>query len=432
MKLTHYAIRKLLIPLILILGLWAVFFYAAILYEVYDETNDTLQNYKSIILKSITADSTLLKDHVDIMSRYYIQEVSATEAQLDKDLFYDSKIYIEIEDEFEPVRVLKTYFRADNNKYYELRIELSTLEKDNMLSTILLSLSLLFILLVICLLLVIHLTFRRTLKPLKTLIGWLENYNLGKATEKLESHTNVQEFIILNEAVVRFTERNQELYLQQRRFIENASHELQTPLAISMNKLELMSDHPDCTESLLIEIGDIQKTLRNSINLNKELLLLSKIDNNQYSTKEIINLNELIISKLEDFSEMNNSKEIRIDYQEEAVAEWSMNQTLAGILFTNLIRNAFVHTNTGGRIVVLIQANRIQVANTGMGVALQQESLFKRFHKQTDNNRTTGLGLAIVKSIVKESKLTIDYEYKEEMHFFTVSPILSEKQKSIE
>ena len=110
MKLIHYTLRNLFVPILVIFAAWGCVFCLMILHEVEDETNDSLENYKEIIIRSALADSTLLKDHVDIMTRYYIREVPESEAKLDKDEFYDATVYIEIEQEYEPVRALRTYF----------------------------------------------------------------------------------------------------------------------------------------------------------------------------------------------------------------------------------------------------------------------------------------------------------------------------------
>lgn len=108
MKLIHYTLRNLFVPILVIFAAWGCVFCLMILHEVEDETNDSLENYKEIIIRSALADSTLLKDHVDIMTRYYIREVPESEAKLDKDEFYDTTVYIEIEQEYEPVRALRT------------------------------------------------------------------------------------------------------------------------------------------------------------------------------------------------------------------------------------------------------------------------------------------------------------------------------------
>lgn len=308
MKLIHYTFRNLSIPLLIILTAWACCFYFVIMHEIDDETNDSLENYKEIIIKSVLADSTLLRDHVDIMTKYYIREVPEAEAELDKDEFFDSTTYIEIEMEYEPVRVLRTWFMTSDRKYYELTIETSTLEKEDMAEAIFWSIIILYVSLLCCILLVSHFVFKSSFRPLYTLVKWLKEYRPGKQPAPLVNETQVEEFKILNTAIQTAMERNTAMYNQQKQFVENASHELQTPLAICMNKLELLSEDPDCTEEQLSEIAGINHTLRGIIKTNKSLLLLSRIDNKQFPDTSEIEFNKLIDRLLPDFKEMYEYK----------------------------------------------------------------------------------------------------------------------------
>ena len=172
MKLIHYTLRNLFVPILVIFAAWGCVFCLMILHEVEDETNDSLENYKEIIIRSALADSTLLKDHVDIMTRYYIREVPESEAKLDKDEFYDATVYIEIEQEYELVRALRTYFMTKDRKFYELTLELSTLEQEDMIETIIWSMAVLYIALISCILFVIHRGFKRSFKPLYKLLSF--------------------------------------------------------------------------------------------------------------------------------------------------------------------------------------------------------------------------------------------------------------------
>ena len=174
MKLIHYTLRNLFVPILVIFAAWGCVFCLMILHEVEDETNDSLENYKEIIIRSALADSTLLKDHVDIMTRYYIREVPESEAKLDKDEFYDATVYIEIEQEYEPVRALRTYFMTKDRKFYELTLELSTLEQEDMIETIIWSMAVLYIALISCILFVINRGFKRSFKPLYKLSSCLK------------------------------------------------------------------------------------------------------------------------------------------------------------------------------------------------------------------------------------------------------------------
>lgn len=412
MKLIHYTFRNLLFPLLVILTAWACCFYFAIMHEVDDETNDSLENYKEIIIKTVLADTTLLHDHVDIMTKYYIREVPESEAKLDKDEFFDSTIYIEIEMEDEPVRVLRTWFMTADRKYYELTIMTSTLEKEDMAEAIFWSIFILYISLLCCILLVSHFVFRSSFRPLYTLVNWLKEYRLGKQHTPLVNETKVDEFRILNKAIQTTIQRSSEMYDQQKQFVENASHELQTPLAICMNKLELLSENPDCTEEQLFEIAGINHTLRGIIKMNKSLLLLSRIDNKQFPDTVEIDFNKLIGKFLPDFEEMYEYKHIQVSYEESGSLLFTMNESLASNLVSNLLKNAFVHNKENGTIVLTVTARTLTIANSSESPGLNEATLFNRFEKQTHQKDSTGLGLAIVRSIATIYGIKVKYEYK--------------------
>ena len=411
MKLIHYTFRNLSIPLLIILTAWACCFYFVIMHEIDDETNDSLENYKEIIIKTVLADSTLLHDHVDIMTKYYIREVPESEADLDKDEFFDSTTYIEIEMEDEPVRVLRTWFMTADRKYYELTIETSTLEKEDMAEAIFVSIIILYVSLLCCILLVSHFVFKSSFRPLYTLVKWLKEYRPGKQQAPLVNQTKVEEFKILNQAIQTATNRSTEMYNQQKQFVENASHELQTPLAICMNKLELLSENPDCTEEQLSEIAGINHTLWGIIKMNKSLLLLSRIDNKQFPDTSEIDFNKLIDKYLPDFEDMYEYKNIHVTYTETGTLIYTMNESLASTLLSNLLKNAFIHNIESGSIAISVTGRTLTISNSSESTGLNEATLFNRFEKQTHKKESTGLGLAIVKSITSIYGIDIKYKY---------------------
>lgn len=421
MKLIHYTFRNLSIPLFLILTVWACCFYAVILHEIDDETNDSLENYKEIIIRTVVADTALLHDHVDIMTKYYIREVPSSEARLDQDEFFDSTVYIDIEMENEPVRVLRTWFKASNQKYYELTIKTSTLEKDDLIQAILWSIVFLYFALLCCILFVTHLAFRKSFRPLYAIITWLKEYRPGKPQSPLINDTVVEEFKILNLAVNESGRRSTEIYNQQKQFVENAAHELQTPLAICMNKLELLCENPDCTAEQLQEMAGLHHTLNGIVKLNKSLLLLSRIENGQFPETTDIHLNELVKKVGADLGEMYKHKQLTFSFHETAKPiHVFLNQSLATILVVNLLKNAFIHTPPKGEIRISIEGRNFLVSNTG-AKELDHDMLFNRFGKQTHRKDSTGLGLAIVKSIAQLYGIEISYRYINGFHAFQLS-----------
>jgi signal transduction histidine kinase len=397
--------------------IWAAAFYILILHEIDDETNDSLQNYKGIIIKQFLTDSTMRQSRPDIMTRYHIHEIQASEANLANDIFYDSSKYIDIEMEYEPIRVLRTNFMTSDAKYYELTIETSTLEKEDLIETIFISIIALYIVLVICILFVTRYVFGKSFKPLYTILDWLNKFRLDKPIKPLENETVVEEFDILNKAIMDASDRSTSLYGQQRQFLENVSHELQTPLAVSINKLELLSENPDCTEEQLSDIASIHRVLNGIVKTNKSLLLLSRIENKQFADTKNVSINEISDRSINEFNEIYEDKQIRLNFVQKGILRCTMNESLAGILIKNLLKNAYIHNRQNGEINITITDNSFTIENSSNYPELNREKLFNRFEKQTGNKKSTGLGLAIIKSIISIYDIRIHYQYNGKHQF---------------
>lgn len=417
MKLSRYTIRNLSLPLLVVMLLWSSVFYVLIMHEIDDETNDTLENYKELIIRRALTDPGFEKIHQDEMTRYRIREVDPGEADFSKNTFYDSSTYIELEMEYEPVRVLKSHFMDAEGRCFEIVIETSTLEKEDMLETIFWSIIVLYIVLLCCILLVTHYVMKKSFTPFYDLLKWLKTIHPGKE-EHYGIKTNVDEFITLNDALQEATKRNREIYNEQKQFVENAAHELQTPLAIATNKLELLGEHPDCTEEQLAEIGDIYNVLRGVIRMNKSLLLLSRIENRQFPETSVVDINKTVQTLLDNFAVIYEAEKIHVSFEEQNKLEVMMNDSLALILVSNLIKNAFAHNYAGGSIHIRIAGTTLYISNTSRNQALDKKKLFTRFHKGTTSPDSTGLGLAIVKSIASLYNMTVGYEYRDQFHQF--------------
>lgn len=260
----------------------AYLFYLNILDEIMDETDDTLENTKELIIKQSLRNGVVTGEHKDVMTHYSIREISPQEAENYKEHYFNSTRFYEVELEDDPVRVLKTSFKSKENRYYELTIMISTLEQDDMIEAMIQWIIILYVSLLITILIVTEIVFRKSLRPLHKLLKWLDSFTLGTNCKPLDNQTKIKEFKQLNTTIEKMTRRNEELYAQQRQFIENASHELQTPLAICQNKLEMLAEKTEGNEEMLQEIEEIQKNIGRSVKLNKSLLLLSRIENGQF------------------------------------------------------------------------------------------------------------------------------------------------------
>ena len=419
MKLLSYTYRKLALLLFLLMAVWGVLFYYAIIDEVVDETDDTLENYSEILMESALQDPSILETEGSLMSFYKFTPISEEEGRHYRQVFYDATVYIELEDEDEPVRVMCTAFRMPDGQYYELKLMISILERDDMVEAMLWYLGALFLLFLICTSIGIQLVLKGVFRPLHKLLDWLHCIQPGKEVPPLDNPTKIREFRQLSDAALDMGNRSYKAYEEQKQFIENASHELQTPLAIVRGKVELLAESEGMTEQQMEQLDEIYATLGRAVKLNKSLLLLSRIENGQYTELEDVSVDEILDELLPDLMDIYEHKQVRlIRKREEQPFIIRCNHSLAQILVSNLVKNSLLHNREGGELQVLTTPTSLVIKNTG-DVPLDGEKLFRRFYHGMDGKKdSTGLGLAIARSIALSSSLKLTYEWQDGMHTF--------------
>lgn len=419
MKLLSYTYRKLALLLFLLMAVWGVLFYYAIIDEVVDETDDTLENYGEILMESALHDPSILETEGSLMSFYKFTPISEEEGRHYRQVFYDATVYIELEDEDEPVRVMCTAFRMPDGQYYELKLMISILERDDMVEAMLWYLGALFLLFLICTSIGIQLVLKGVFRPLHRLLDWLHCIQPGKEVPPLDNPTKIREFRQLSDAALDMGNRSYKAYEEQKQFIENASHELQTPLAIVRGKVELLAESEGMTEQQMEQLDEIYATLGRAVKLNKSLLLLSRIENGQYTEMEDVSVDEILDELLPDLMDIYEHKQVRlIRKREEQPFIIRCNHSLAQILVSNLVKNSLLHNREGGELQVLTTPTSLVIKNTG-DVPLDGEKLFRRFYYGMDGKKdSTGLGLAIARSIALSSSLKLTYEWQDGMHTF--------------
>ena len=419
MKLLSYTYRKLALLLFLLMAVWGVLFYYAIIDEVVDETDDTLENYGEILMESALHDPSILETEGSLMSFYKFTPISEEEGRHYRQVFYDATVYIELEDEDEPVRVMCTAFRMPDGQYYELKLMISILERDDMVEAMLWYLGALFLLFLICTSIGIQLVLKGVFRQLHRLLDWLHCIQPGKEVPPLDNPTKIREFRQLSDAALDMGNRSYKAYEEQKQFIENASHELQTPLAIVRGKVELLAESEGMTEQQMEQLDEIYATLGRAVKLNKSLLLLSRIENGQYTEMEDVSVDEILDELLPDLMDIYEHKQVRlIRKREEQPFIIRCNHSLAQILVSNLVKNSLLHNREGGELQVLTTPTSLVIKNTG-DVPLDGEKLFRRFYHGMDGKKdSTGLGLAIARSIALSSSLKLTYEWQDGMHTF--------------
>lgn len=426
MKLFHLVLWRISLALIVVLTVWAGFFYMAVVEEVNDEVDDTLEDYsEGLIIRALSGEDMPTASNGS-NNQYYLYEVSESYAASHPQITYrDEMVFITEKSETEPARVLITIFRTEDERYMELVVYTPTIEKLDLLRAILGWIIFLYVLLLLIILSINIWVFRKNMKPLYVLLKWLDSSQLGKKNEPLENTTKITEFRKLNAATMAFAERGEKLFEQQKTFIGNASHEMQTPLAICRNRLEMLMEDETLTEHQLNELIKTHQTLENLTRMNRSLLLLCKIENGQFADTRSVCLNDILAHYLDDYKEVYAYRNITVTVTTDSSFCVEMNDSLVSVLVTNLLKNSFVHNIDGGFIYIKITANTFEISNTGEK-PLDRERIFERFYQGQKKEGSTGLGLALVDSICKANHLKIDYTYVENRHVFTISKQNSE------
>jgi len=419
MKLSNHLTIRLAGIFIAIMLVWSVIYFFIQMKEIYDGIDEGLNNLKQEFVYKANNSSDFVSD----MAKHnplniIVEKISFEEAKEFKETYSASKVYFVTEEEEEEVRMLTTAFFCEQDKqYYKLKIFTSTVESDDMIKNMLYLLIALWLCLSLVLILVIKKVIHNSNKPFYKLIEDLKRFKLGETNMIEFPANNIQEYTELNKSVESLLKDNINAYNEQKVFIENASHELQTPLTIAIGKLELMANDKDLGKDQLENIISALASLNRMKRLNSSLLLLSKIKNKQFSEKEIVDMVSVFEEVLRDFEDLIEHKGLTVTVEKKQNSiEVSINKDLAYIMANNLIKNAVAHNVKNGAINITFDSQSIIISNDGIRV---NNDIFERYVSLSKDSKSSGLGLSIVKSITDIFNLKITHQYTDK-HIFTL------------
>ncbi|MDR2118639.1 MAG: HAMP domain-containing histidine kinase [Tannerellaceae bacterium] len=418
MKLIDHLILRISIAFTIVIAFWSAIYFFLQMKEINDGNDEGLTNLK----QEFIAKANSIAGFVENLEKYnplniIIQEIPQAEAEGIVENFATARVYFATELEKEEVRMLTTSFRCEQNgKYYRLQFFTSTVESDDLIKNMLYLLAGLWITISLTAFIVGKRIIAGANRPFYRLLDELKKFRLDNRSMIDLEETNIKEYRQLNESVKKLLEKNIRIFTEQKIFIENTSHELQTPLAIVIAKLEMLLEkyrddayHTEETVRILHILGRMKR-------LNSNLLLLSKIRNNQFLHTSPVNLREVSEAVLAEFEDLIAYKEITLEKEGTASPICRMNEDLAHILLTNLIKNAVAHNRQNGEIIIRYASDRMVIANSGNEAA---RHVFDRYQHDVSSEKSSGLGLSIVQSIAGLYRMEITYHYGE-MHVFTL------------
>ncbi len=413
MKLANHLSIRILRPFLLVLFCWSVVYFLLQMKEVYDGIEEGVTNLKQeFIVQANSVQGFAEMVEQNGMLNIKVEEVTFEEVKNFPEEFITTKVYFPTEEEEEEVRMLVTAFRCEmNNHYYRLKIFTSTVESNDLIK------NMLYLLLVLWggLGLTFFITSRRAVMkasaPFYRLLEALKEFRLDRNRMIDFPETSITEYAELNRSVKQLLEQNLRTFSEQKNFIENISHELQTPLAIVIGKLEILLSKTELNRHQMEEVHSVLKDLNRMKRLNNSLLLLFKVRNEQFSKSQVLDLSGMLLERLDMFRDLIEHKGLRLEIEDEGHCVLEINPDLAYILVTNLLKNAVTHNIKDGSIGVRLTSESIILSNDGLPSASGFD-VFERYRTSGDSNQSLGLGLSIVKSIVDIYNLEITYRYE--------------------
>lgn len=417
MKLLNKTSRYYILYTIPVILLSAIFIYFFLLNEIGESNQSILLTRVKVIENYIAKGNSTVLNVFEVNNEVYIKEIDKN--KIIPQTVKDTLMYSDIDKEYISNKMVEVN-KSINGKNYQIKVWKSTIEYDELMEVV-------FVVFLVLLLLLLFITAYINLKiskliwePFRNTLEYIKNFSVHTTDFKKLETNEITEFSELNSSINGMTSKMITDYKNQKKFAENASHEFQTPLAIIKGKIDLLLQENALNEETMQLLVSIEEAASRLSRINKSLLLLSKIENQQYKNTNTVAVLPLI-EKIKDINE-DFILDKKLHFVFEMTEEFSLriNSELCFILINNLIQNAIRHNIMNGEIVISTKENTLIVSNTGELKPLNEDSIFERFEKKSSNTHSIGLGLAIVKEIAEANSIEILYKYENNEHVFSL------------
>lgn len=316
-------------------------------------------------------------------------------------------------------RITVTCYYTINGFNYQVSSYNYVTQSKQILKGMLLTAVLKTLLIALVVLLTVRLVSKKILSPFNQTLKSIQKFSIKKKQALTLSTTNTKEFQELNQFLKKMTDKALTEYSLVKEFSENASHELQTPLAVLRSKLELLTE-TNIQQNQASLIADMQNAIEKLSRINHSLLLLTKLENQEFEATAEINFSKQILELLAIYEDRIAIKELQVTSFVDPNVTISINAALGDMLFDNLLSNAIRHNVKNGTIFLEVNQKGILIKNTGPAPIFPTEELFQRFKKSNQCSNSVGLGLSIVKRICELNNFNIQYIFEEGLHILQV------------
>lgn len=360
------------------------------------------------------------------VNKYLPEESHFSDQQIDFDStdkivsrkFISSKIYSKEEKELELIRQLIFTVKV-KDAYYIATVSKPQSETEDLLILILLNTAGVILFLFVVLFIANRIFIKKLWQPFYIMLHQMKEFNLARPGKLAMVGTKIEEFTALEEAWTNLTKKINKDYETLKSFVDNASHEMQTPLAIVNSKLDLLIQDSHLTKDNVLHLQSMYDAINKLTRLNQSLLLLAKIEYDQFPGKQEVDLNELIKQRLIGLEELIQGRKLQVTTNLSAM-KVLMHPQLADMLVSNLLINAIRHNIPGGNIYIEGNEEHFSIQNTGEANELNRHTVFNRFQKHSQSDGV-GLGLAIVKQICETHHFLVIYAFNNGIHHFELT-----------
>ncbi len=384
---------------------------------VLEEVDETLEAEKSNLISRLNKQQS--PDSIFFNHSYRLEIYPLNNNIRYSQRLSDTLLYVGEEGEGVPFRQIKSS-QIIHGKNYLIVLRRSLIEREDLIAGITFLFGIVFFLVFLSLNLINYFGEKKWWKPFYETLEKLTNYNLTQKEKVKFNNSGIDEFNKLNKSLEELIEKMRGDFNNLKEFSENASHEMQTPLAIIRSKLDVMIQDTSLNENQFNTIRSLYDAVNRLSKLNQSLNFLTKLENQEFTQKEDVNISQLIIRQLDNLKELIESKLLQVHSDIEKDILIQINPFIADALISNLLINAIKHNLENGEIFIELSHEKFTIRNTGKPPTVSTEKLFERFKKGDQTSDSQGLGLAIVKKICELNNLNLKYEFKQNFHIITI------------
>ncbi|SKA10000.1 type IX secretion system histidine kinase PorY [Sediminibacterium ginsengisoli] len=416
MKLLAKYNRVNIVTTILIFIAGSIAFYFVLYYVLTDQLDRGLRVEQQEIVNYVNKNNALPEIH---STKHQWMEFSQTNVAIKDPEPHYGQAYNILEQEKEVVRQL-TFTTPVNGLLYRITVNQSVTESEDLLELIIMLTMGMIALVLISNYLVNRKVVNKLWEPFYATINNIRNHKLAAQEPLHLPSSHIEEIDLLNDSINKMTSRIHRDYINLRTFTENASHEMQTPLAVIRSKTENLLQDTEGQEKTMKQLLAIESAAMKLSRLHQSLLLLTKLENRQFQLNEEVNLEMMLREKLEEKETLIAARSLALQtYTTEVIL--SFHHHLAEILLNNLISNVIRYTPEYGNVTISLDQQSLSVSNTAAGDPLDNEKIFQRFYKAEQSSEGTGLGLSIVKEICALAGFRFSYKYDQGEHHFLIN-----------